>query len=256
MKVARSALVRLGRRRRRPTVVVVPLEHCRSLGATALPVAAGNPLVDTLTAYAASDCHGYHDSPLRRFYDTWQPRTAFEALGITDGRPHPTLHRSATNHPPKPWSGGGKSAAERATQPEFLALLAAAGATPDDVRGHLYYGPVSTAFGDVTFARLVRVFESIRTHGYRPEQPIRGDVLRRGDHRRIDLGSGKHRIAALGALGYTTIPVEVSATLDASDVATWVNVRAGLYSVAQAKAYFDRVFEGRPPAGCSWHVET
>jgi hypothetical protein len=249
--LVRSVAGRIGRRRR-PAVVIVPIEHCRSLGATALPVAPGNPLVDTLTAYASGACHDYRDSPLCRFYAVWQPRTAAEALGISHGDLHPALQQPARDHPPKPWSSGGKTAAQRAAQPEFLAALADVGATAAAVRGHLYYGPVSTAFGDVTFARLVRLLASIQTHGYRPLQHIRGDVMRHGRQRRIDLASGKHRIAALAALGHTRVPVEVNSRIDVRDVATWVNVRAGLFSASQARAYFDRVFDGRPPEGCHW----
>jgi hypothetical protein len=57
----------------------------------------------------------------------------------------------------------------------------------------------------------------------------------------------------LSALGHRTVPVQIGAKLpvvvDRDDADDWPNVVAGIYTPDQARAVFDRMFEGRQPAG-------
>lgn len=69
-----------------------------------------------------------------------------------------------------------------------------------------------------------------------------------GSEYRVMISRGQHRIAALAAMGAKTAPVRLLPKIIArSEASLWPNVDRGFYTVEQAMAVFDRIFEGRQP---------
>ena len=54
---------------------------------------------------ARGGCRGYADSPLRAFYDTWQPAHAAAFLGLDETSAHPALVRVPPLGYVRPWHG-------------------------------------------------------------------------------------------------------------------------------------------------------
>jgi hypothetical protein len=255
---------RVGRSR---FLVDVPLERCRAFGATAQRCTreANNPFVDTLVLYGQGRCTSFLESPLHRYYETWQPDSLAEAMGIPADPANQALSAPPVV-PALPWSRSrtGLERARRLALQEFRAAQRRAGVDGGDVDGILSHGPVTPAFGAVTFERLAMVYDSIRWRGYQPEKVgashIMAQLLMRDGEHRIFIRSGKHRIAALGALGYTRVTVQLArryfpALIHREDASSWPLVRSGLYTRDQAVALFDRIFDGQPPPGCDYRSD-
>ena len=150
--------------------------------------------------------------------------------------------------------------ASRLSAADFDTLRERLGIAPGDIDGILFYGPVTRQFGDVTFARPCAVYQSIRERGYTPADHgsyIRCRLLVTGGTYRYLVESGKHRIAALAALEYDRVEVEIGSpdlwqpvAIHRDDAPSWPRVRSGFYTTEHAVAIFDRIFDGRQPAGC------
>ena len=242
----------------KPFIMPVRLADCRTLGMNGFPCSrnSGDPLVNTLAGYARGETRSYEGSPLEKFYARWQPATWAEAAGVARCL-NSRLHVQLDDPPPWPWGAEyaeGDTRHERLLRPGFQEALAASGVGTRDVQGSLYFGPVNRHFGDATLRRLFEVFDSICAEGYHPERfaggHIRARVLvREGDYRLLIEG-GKHRIAALTALDYQSVPILFThqpVLIHRCDAGSWPNVRRGLYSQSEGRVVFDRLFEGRQP---------
>lgn len=80
--------------------------------------------------------------------------------------------------------------------------------------GVSFYGPVSERKLEAEYLRLVSVMESIDQFGFNPEKYgyPEGYVLQHDDRARFFIRGGKHRVAALVALGKEKIPVKFRST--------------------------------------------
>ena len=119
--------------------------------------------------------------------------------------------------------------------------------------GDYSMGPVSRAKGEFEFARLTRVTDSIRQHGYAPptrQHNISGQLMEADGDWAVMIASGTHRAAALYALGWSSVPVvvKVDKTARRRELANWTSVRNGHITPAEARAFFDRVLRGEDPA--------
>src|SRR5215216_1813021 len=128
-------------------IVDVPLESCRAFNVTALvcTTGAGNPFIDTLVAYGQGTCRSFADSPLRRFYESWQPASLAEAIGVNAEAASPPLRASPKTLPALPWSNSatGVDAARRLALKEFRSAQRRAGVQGATVEGMIFYGPVT-----------------------------------------------------------------------------------------------------------------
>jgi hypothetical protein len=242
----------------RPFIVDVPLASCRMMKGNAFLCVpgSGNPLVETVLAYRSGRSSSYAGSPLEAFYDSWQPSTLAEALGIAVDGASPGLRVPAHDAPPVPWSdrARGSRREERLNRPGFVGMVERDGAVRGPIDGMLYYGPVSTAFGEVTFRRLASLADSIDREGYLPDRYgfLQGRVLVRQGSWRILVDSGKHRAAVLGGLDLHSVPLLFGngrrrpVVVHRNDVDSWPNVRNALFTSRQALDVFDRIFDGRP----------
>jgi hypothetical protein len=243
----------------KPFVIDAALQNCRGFAHTcfACTAEARHPFVETLLAYGRGECDAFGYSPLRSFYENWQPANAAEALGLDPYQAHPALRNAPAIGAVMPW--------ER-TDPDTMTALRihaheatnrAHGASLSCRHGFTAFGPVSEAKGELEFNRLTRVYDSIRRSGYRRSDRRDGDIhgliLTHNGANRIKIGPGHHRIAALAALGYERAPIRLRPfIIRRDDVGSWPNVRSGFFTQEQALAFFDRIFDGRQPPGCIW----
>lgn len=116
--------------------------------------------------------------------------------------------------------------------------------------GTSYYGPCTDAKIDLEARRLAGIVESIRKRGYRQRAPrahIAGYLMQSGDRVRFFVRGGKHRAAALAALGFQHVPVRMRDTwprvISRDQASHWPLVNAGEMSALLACEIFDRYFE-------------
>jgi hypothetical protein len=113
---------------------------------------------------------------------------------------------------------------------------------------------VSAAKGALEIARLNRLLRKISEEGFRllPGRTglCRALILSSGAEHRAVLAIGQHRAAALAALGDDALPVwPLPQPVRREEVAAWPGVARGVFSPEAALEIFDRVFDGRQPAG-------
>lgn len=118
-----------------------------------------------------------------------------------------------------------------------------------EVKPHKFFGPSTPPKIDKEVQRLQAVLGSIRKQGYRPEKfgDIEGYFLQLDGEYRFCICSGKHRAAALTALGVESIPARMRPlwprVIDCERVRDWPMVRNGQMSADFAMAVLRRYFE-------------
>ena len=230
----------------KPFLLDVAAAKIRAIGFSGSDPA--NPFVVTLREYAAGRCPGYKGSALEDFYRTWQPfRNAADGQGGEAGPPWKEVRRRPEN-----------TAAGRLQRSEFRGIARELGVPTGEIRGHISGGPVTDAFGEVTFRRMAGLYDAFVRDGFRPDESEAsypsGTCYLHGDDFRVTVGSGKHRVTVMLALGWSKIPIELGhrkapAAINREDVHDWPNVRAGHYSPDQALRLFDAYFDDNHPSG-------
>lgn len=226
-------------------ILDVPVEKTRAAGFNGADP--HNPFVITLRAHAEGTCAQFRGSPMEDFYEKWQPYAGRDPGEFE--KPAPWRERSV-----RP----ANTAAGRLQRGEFTAIAHDLGLRTADIRGHISGGPVTEAFGEVTFRRMAQIQDSVRREGYLPEQSeaghLRGECFMHGDDYRVIVGSGKHRMVALLALGWREVPVQfgppkLPVIVRREEVDRWPGVVGGAYSREEALAKFDRLFADVHPSG-------
>lgn len=236
----------------------VPLERCRILSASAFSCArdSGNPFIDTLRLHAAGQSDRFTGSPLEAYYQSWQPRSAAEVLGLDESAGGPLACA-----PPLgftfPWSALGIDESLAHWESIIEADNREHGLKSTASLGWKAWGPVDASVGEMEFRRLLAVYDSIAANGYKRNASWGGDVgglalVNEASDFRVLVSAGHHRVAAVAALDYQTVPIRfVNALIRRSEISYWPGVRSGLFSRTQAEAVFDRIFEGCQPSGYS-----
>ena len=227
-------------------MVSVPVDRCR-MNLTALHISR-SPFVQTLQQ---SDPQ-YADSALFQYYESVTPSCVGDLLQLSDSRIASLPPMAAV----MPWWC---MSPERRLQQvaietdggfigkEALKL----GASVADDFGWQYFGPVSSAVGQMEFDRQRAVFQSIRRNGYNPTSylHVHGEFLVRGDDWVwVNLG-GKHRLNALVAMGAQEVIVSAKRKygpefVRREEVDLWPNVQSGWFTREEALRLFDRIMEG------------
>jgi hypothetical protein len=210
-----------------------------------------HPWVAELQDQQRGERTGFHGSLLERYFGSFQPRTALEALpGFElDGD-----HCGLGALPGElfwltPWMVG--------TPEELRASVRAwttrgaqqhgLGDYDPDRDGTPYHGPVSQRLGQVEVGRLRSAHAALREGGYdRRCGDSRFYLVRRGrELRAVKFGSGYHRTAAAAALGHDAVPAQLREPLavDVDDVDDWPQVRSGMWSREAALRYVDHLFD-------------
>ncbi len=202
-----------------------------------------HPLVEAAREYLERGVSRYEGSCLERFYATFQPRNAREALiGAAGPAVLDTLPSYVRFLPWQPRTP------EEAVS--FMARIievenASFGAPhlgPADGYGLL--GPVSPEKGRLEHARLISLVDSIRKRGYdRSAADVTIRVLRRGEELRYVLVHGHHRVSALAALGKEFVPALPRELHEARYIQHWSAVYRGIWSHAEALAYLNHLFD-------------
>jgi hypothetical protein len=243
-----AALRRYGAR---GVVVDVPLWRCRTLGPLGFVPSekAAHPYVLTVKAHIEGTLKKGNGSPLERYYRAVQPKTAAELLGLPTGS---ILDRFPAIEADLPWMAAPGPQMRRKRARLMAADSAEAGRPLTLADGWNNIGPVSPAKAALETTRLVRVTDSIREQGYRVaslSQHVLGFVLRRGDDFAVIIWGGEHRVPALAALGYESVPLLLLPYRVANheEADSWPAVRAGIMTRDQACAVCDRLLAGELP---------
>ena len=229
-----------------PFLFDVPAAKIRAIGFAGSDPA--NPFVVSLRDYAVGRCSCYKGSALEDFYLRWQP-----FRGAVDGQ---------ADHAGPPWKQvrprPENSAAGRLQRSEFRGIARELGVPSGEIRGHISGGPVTDAFGEVTFRRMAGLYDAFVRDGFCPDESEAsypsGTCYLHGDDFRVTVGSGKHRVTVMLALGWSKIPIELGhrkapSFIHREGVQEWPNVRAGHYSPEQALRLFDAYFDDNHPSG-------
>lgn len=237
----------------RGVVVEIPLERCRTFGALGFPptLRAGHPYILAAEAHLAGRLSGYTGSVLEAYYETVRPETAAALLGLPDDEVG-ALARMEAIEAELPWIGvsGAQKKKQRAA---FMASDSAEFNRPMDLEhGWSFIGPVSSEKGELELSRTRAIVDAIAREGYKVASPadhVWGYLLRAGDEYAALIWGGQHRVSALAALGYESMPLllyphRVANRLHAD---TWPAVTAGSLDRDQALQVFDRLMAGRPP---------
>lgn len=234
-----------GRAEGRPVLLDIPAGKIYAVGFNGGDTC--NPFVLTIQSYGEGCCPHFRGSLLEDFYARWQPFAGKDPAAVEKASPwreRPVRTRD--------------TAAGRLRRGEFRELARDLGVRADEIRGHIKGGPVTEAFGEVTFQRMARLYDSVRKTGYRPEISPAGHLrggcfLHDGDFR-VFVSSGKHRVVALLALGWKSIPVQlgppkVPPMVRRREVDEWPGVRGGTHTREEALAEFDGIFSTVHPSG-------
>jgi hypothetical protein len=111
------------------------------------------------------------------------------------------------------------------------------------------FGPCTREKIELEFARLTETFASIKAHGYLPDRfgDITGYFLLDNGQFRFVVRGGKHRAAALAAMGRTHLPVRLKPgwvpVVSLDTLAEWPLVQTGGIAAPAARRVFERYFE-------------
>jgi hypothetical protein len=198
--------------------------------------------------YLSGECTDYARSTLRRFYDSWQPTTLAEFVGLEVDEDSPLSRPLVVGELPwEPARGMEELFHERDAYE--LDRLAKFGPAPEGTHGYDYFGPTSEALGEYRFKKHCRVAASIAENGYAPSDHIIDVQLMAGQGSwGLLVRDGKHRTVAMAAIGVDSVVVSLPWTypvIRRSEVEAWPGVTSGLYQVDEALQVFDRFVEGR-----------
>jgi hypothetical protein len=245
-------------------LVNIPTARIRSMHILGFRCAgdAGHPLIEAVTACLRHPAQIGSESPLRAFYERWRPANAAEVLGLGRSSSAATLMKAPPHcYPALPWSSS--SVEELALKmPQWIKEENSRHGTALDAgHGHTFFGPLSESKWNMEFVRIKSISLAVSSRGFERSNGADGDILGfvmiRGGEWVLNAVEGQHRLAALAALGWSEIPIRIPYRrwshpnlVYRSDVASWPNVRNGLFSERDALDVFDRIFDGRQPSGC------
>jgi hypothetical protein len=217
-----------------------------------------HPFVQTLMNYESGLCKTYRNSLLEDYYNSFQPASVPDALGLTNTGPGVSkLEDLPVIACPGPWIAKDINYFIENTKRKIGKENSLHGVRISYYHGGGGFGPISEQKGELEYNRLIKVYCSIKATGYKRHDGIDGDIggiiLKKNNSYRIFVNSGHHRIAALAALNYGYIPVRINTgvglagIVNREDASSWPMVSSGLFRKSEALALFDRIFDGSPP---------
>ena len=237
-----------------PALVDVPLDRCRTLGSMAFPARpdGDHPYILTARAYLAGRVRRYEGSPLEAYFSSVRPRTGADLVELPPEGPASVVDEMEPLLVDLPWLKSPGPHVRQIRLRDMAKDAREAGHDLDGEDGWNHVGPVSARKGELEFARLVALVESISTHGYLdlPDHMApTGDILVGPERSALHVWGGQHRIAVLAALDHPSIPLRLRArcVYHRTSVGEWPGVASGAFTEAQALHVFDRVLAGRQP---------
>jgi hypothetical protein len=236
-----------------PVLVNALIEVGRGLSYFRLDESGNHPFVCALRRAIGSDNpSGEIRLALAEYYGLVRPGNAAEYVGA------PASHERLSAAPPwsyvPPWSWMTLDERCRSKERETISKVQRPGVNDLPVElGWKQCGPVSDVLIENEARRLLELVRDMERRGFVRDDSRGGDIrataLFKADGSwRWRVDSGEHRAAAAAALGHETIPVRITGYVDYADADIWPNVTSGLYSIESARAFFQNVFDGTPPA--------
>ena len=221
------------------------VQRCVIYNGLSMAAAGWHPFIEAAKEYVNTPVSKYEDSILARYYKSWQPKNAREALiGVKSDK------CQFENYSPLltfnlPWID--------ASLDSSLLKLCKIINLENSWSGHseLTYldgyglqGPVSNEKGKLEYKRLIKVLGSIQKTGYkRDSDDITIHILKRDDDYRYLVLHGQHRVAVMAALGQEYIPAIPRIIVDSQYAEHWPKVYKGIWTHEQAIQYFNHLFD-------------
>jgi hypothetical protein len=215
-----------------------------------------DPFVRALHKYlnetGLSNKHTLIEQELTCYYESVQPKNAFEWLDLEDDETSDVFKKNEPWTIPLPWSPIKLEDNIKNINRWVRKDNNIGGFDLTISHGFTYFGPVSPKKISIEVTRLLDLLISIQKNGYVRNDTREGDIgatiliNESGDWRWL-AGPGQHRAAVLAALGYKHIPVRVRYLIYRNESKLWPNVLSGLYTEKQALRVFDKVFLGQHP---------
>ena len=207
-----------------------------------------HPFVESLREYEAGESTCYNDSILRSYYEKHCPEDASDALVGFNTSPDVFHEYPPYGYRLSPWRSNTICDVEKNVRYWTKEDNKEHG-RPDitfSSGGNKSHGPVSREKGNLEYERLTSVYESIKKNGYMYSEGYpHFRVLKRKDEYLFRPVRRKHRIAAMAALGYDSVPAlyDRLSVINIAMVNWWPKVVQGVWSSEQAKQYFDYLFD-------------
>ena len=223
-----------------------PLDQCLILNGFSFSGTGWHPFVEAYRdMFAGSGKIQFQGSFLEKYYKTWTPGSAGDAVAGFEGAPT-TLASIAPFTLHAPWMEACPQDRQALMERIILDENRVAGCPELDARdGYGLHGPVSEKKGEIEFRRLINIYNSIKANGYVRTQGD-GDVTAigveyNGDFR-FCVMHGQHRVAAAAALGLKTVPVNITKVVHYTEIGHWSQVYRGFWSEMQAKQFIEHLF--------------
>lgn len=243
-----------------PFLITAPLSKMVTFNYSAfsLDPEDGHPFLATLNEYKNDKNIPLELSPLYRYYELYQPKSASDLMDIdnpsyTDFNALPALAATPLWASRRPED-----------QISYLKYIyrkedEAQGIRTGKFIGGSEYGPIEIKKLAIEYGRLTTLYDSIKQHGYTPERGdwITGTVWADENDWTIAISTGQHRIACLAALGYESATVYLQekkapgGILLRSCARHFPSVVRGFHTEEEATSIFDRISRKRPPKAAS-----
>lgn len=207
-----------------------------------------HPVVETLREYESGTNTCYEDSVLEVYYEKHRPGSAADALLGFDNPPDVLHEYPSYGYRLSPWQTGTIQEIDEIVR-HWTRKDNEEHGSPNltfSSGGNKAHGPVSSEKGVLEYKRLISVYNSIKKHGYKYSEGFpHVEILKRGDEYLFRPLRRKHRIAAMAALGYDSVPAVYAniSVVDISMLDWWPQVTRGVWSPEQARDYFNHLFE-------------
>ncbi|WP_139232962.1 hypothetical protein [Halomonas korlensis] len=237
-------------------LVKVPLDRIVTFNYSAfsLGINGKHPFVRTLKAYEENSQLTAKASPLRWFYDLYQPATASELMDIPrpsysaflDLPPLASLPLSSWLSPEK-YCEYIKSIYQREDTEQGVKL--------DEFIGGSQFGPIEPRKLFIEYRRLTHLYDSIKSRGYKPQtgEWMTGTAWIDEKDWVVMVSTGQHRIACLAALGHESAVVRLQpkkapgGLMLKSFSRHFPSVVNGFHTEEEALAIFDRIISKKSP---------
>jgi len=209
-----------------------------------------HPFVATLRQYRENSNLTYDDSILKKYFETFIPLNAAEAIAGFNQPPEQFYDLPSYCIFQSPWTSKTPESILLSME-KYTAMDNQEHGRPDlqwDTHGLKHFGPVARDKGILEFSRLINIYNTLKKEGYnRSYGEIGAFMIRKGKEFRflIGCGGGNHRAAAMAALGYEFFPAQYRGIFymaNTHDVSHWPLVQSGLWTERQAIAYVDHLF--------------
>lgn len=187
----------------------------------------------------------FKGSFLEKYYKTWVPDSSSDAIAGFENAPE-LLKSIASFTFHAPWMEIRPEERQMMMERIILDENRVAGVPELSAKeGYGLHGPVSEKKGEIELKRLVNVYNSIVTDGY-DRKNRDGDItaicIEYNREYRFCVMHGQHRTAAVAALGFETIPINIIKTVHYSEICHWPQVYRGVWSIQQAQRYIEHLF--------------